>query len=152
MAGNPSFNYTTDAQYYLPFMAGHGLLSFCDFQNLTDICQGSFYPGTAECHDAFNTLSTNFDLIYPYNILQACKGGGPSKVGGCFTTSAFLSEQSLTQKQSPSKNIYGTTTQTKGMNNNWNYYCIGFFVGIQKVVFPSHHNHKLYDETIMMII
>ncbi|EGG15167.1 hypothetical protein DFA_09993 [Cavenderia fasciculata] len=31
--GNPSFNYTTDAQYYMTFI-----------QNLTDICKGSFYP------------------------------------------------------------------------------------------------------------
>ncbi|EGG16126.1 hypothetical protein DFA_09151 [Cavenderia fasciculata] len=92
MAGNPSFNYTTDAQYYLPFMAGHGLLSYSDFQNLTDICQGSFYPGTAECNDAINILSTNFDLINPYNILEACKGGGPSKGGACFTADAFSSE------------------------------------------------------------
>eukprot|EP01132_Coremiostelium_polycephalum_P002508 gene2508-3106_t len=101
--GNPSFNYTTDANYYLEFMSFHGLVSYQQFQNVSQICGGQFYPyPSTDCENAQNDLNPLFDLINPYNILDHCKGQGPSKDGGCFTQQMLsLSSSSMNDRSQP---------------------------------------------------
>ncbi|KYQ91504.1 peptidase S10 family protein [Tieghemostelium lacteum] len=90
MVGNPTFNYTTDAQFYLPFMSYHALLSYNEFQNISTTCGGVFAPPmSSECQAEIANVLEDFQLINPYDIYESCKGDGPSQQGGCFTQGAL---------------------------------------------------------------
>ncbi|GAM23893.1 hypothetical protein SAMD00019534_070680, partial [Acytostelium subglobosum LB1] len=90
MVGNPSFNFTVDAQFYPTFMAFHALLSYNDYMNMSSICGGVFYPASSECQAVQNELFNAFNLINPYDIYEPCVGEGPASGGSCFTTETAL--------------------------------------------------------------
>eukprot|EP01112_Ceratiomyxa_fruticulosa_P013156 TRINITY_DN367_c0_g1_i1.p1 TRINITY_DN367_c0_g1~~TRINITY_DN367_c0_g1_i1.p1 ORF type:complete len:471 (-),score=96.91 TRINITY_DN367_c0_g1_i1:93-1505(-) len=98
MCGNPSFIYSVDSQWYIPFMAFHGFLSQDEYQLANATCQGQFYPPpNNQCDTLINKLiDENFALINPYNVEDDCIGSGPNPTGGCFTTQLLAARSKRT--------------------------------------------------------
>jgi hypothetical protein len=106
LAGNPSFDFPTDANSYIPFMAQHALMSENDFANLNAACKGVFFnnPSSTCTNMVQEIVNRDFGYINPYTIIGDCVGDGPSSNGGCLTHqalargySSFMEFSSLSQ-------------------------------------------------------
>jgi carboxypeptidase C (cathepsin A) len=71
LAGNPSFDFPTDANSYIPFMAQHALISESEFATINATCKGVFYNNqNQDCNKMVADVSNrNFGYINPYNII-----------------------------------------------------------------------------------
>eukprot|EP01125_Pyxidicula_operculata_P016464 TRINITY_DN5670_c0_g1_i3.p1 TRINITY_DN5670_c0_g1~~TRINITY_DN5670_c0_g1_i3.p1 ORF type:complete len:360 (+),score=70.91 TRINITY_DN5670_c0_g1_i3:1548-2627(+) len=112
LVGNPSMEFTIDAQSYFPFMASHALADDEVFKAAEKACNGQWYPPPNQlCQTLQQEMTKNWLLINPYDVYAECNG--PQATGGCLTQQLFFQPNpSLVRSQTVIPCINVTATYT----------------------------------------
>jgi hypothetical protein len=110
MVGNPSMEFTRDANPYFSFMAGHAIIDGADFVAANATCAGNFVSNPdPSCIQAAEQLRNQTIGINPYNVVGSCNGK-PSLNGGCFTSAAAANVEDLGQTFVPCVDVTPSVT------------------------------------------